>query len=365
MTAVDELPTPALLLDLDVLEANLRSAARRADRLDVRLRPHVKTHKCLEVARRQREAGAAGITVSTLPEAEAFARGGFEDMAWAFPVIPGRVEEAAAIDRRGRLRLTVDRPEALELLEDVGHPFRVRVEVDCGDGRCGVDPGGRTLVELAESLAASETLTFDGLLTHSGQAYDVRDPDERAAVAEAERAAVAGAAARLRERGLDVPTVSAGSTPAFTAARSMEGVDEVRPGNYALFDRTQAALGSCGPGDVAATVLATVVSTRPDAGRSVVDAGALALSKDPGPADPSAPGGVCMGALRDPDGGLRTDARLVSLSQEHGLVDAPLAHGERVRIVPNHACLTVACHDAFHAVRDGEVVGRWGIHRDR
>lgn len=365
MTSVDEIPTPALLLDLDVLEANLERMAGRARELDVRLRPHVKTHKCVEVARLQRDAGAAGITVSTLEEAEVFAEHGFEDLTWAFPAIPGRLDRAAAVDRRARLRLLVDHPEAVERLEARGHPFHVWLEVDSGDGRSGVDPEGGALVELAEALAGSPTLAFDGLLTHAGQAYDVADPGEAAAVAEHERRVMARAADRLRERGIDVPAVSVGSTPAATRARSLEGVDEIRPGNYALFDRTQAALGSCGIGDVAATVAATVVSTRPDAGRSVVDAGALALSKDRGPDDPAAPGGRCMGALSDGAGGLRDDARLVSLSQEHGVLDAALPWGERVRIVPNHACLTVACFDAFHAVRDGQVVGGWRIHRRR
>ena len=365
MPTVDEVPTPALLLDLDALEANLERMARRAERLDVRLRPHVKTHKCLEVARRQRRAGAAGITVSTLAEAEVFARHGFDDLTWAFPVIPSRIGQAASVDDRATLRLLVDRPEALTQLEAAGHPFHVWLEVDCGDGRSGVDPAGPALPELAGRLAASETLTFDGLLTHSGQAYDVDDPADLAEVAETERSVMVRAADRLRDRGIGVPALSVGSTPATSRARSMEGVDEVRPGNYALFDRTQAALGACSVEDVAVTVVATVVSTRPDAGRSVVDAGALALSKDPGPDDPDAPGGRSMGALRAPDGSLREDARLVSLSQEHGLLDAALPWGDRVRIVPNHACLAVACFDAFHVVRGDEVVDRWRIHRAR
>lgn len=364
MPSLDEVPTPALLLHLDPLEDNLRGMARRADRLGVRLRPHVKTHKCVEVARLQRDAGAAGITVSTLEEAEVFAGHGFEDMTWAFPVIPGRIGEAAQLDRRARLRLLVDHPDAAGRLEEAGHPFHVWLEVDCGDGRSGVDPEGPRLEELAGTLSASSTLTFDGLLTHSGQAYEVDAPGELAEVAERERAVMVRAAERLRDGGIRVPAVSVGSTPAASRARSLEGVDEIRPGNYALFDRTQAALGSCGIEDVAVSVLATVVSSRPERGQSVVDAGALALSSDPGPEDPSAPGGRCMGVLRAADGGLR-DARLASLSQEHGLVDAALPYGERVRILPNHSCLTVACFDAFHAVRGGEVVDRWRIHRAR
>ncbi len=393
MTRLRDLPTPALLLDLDVLEANVRSMARRAERLGVRLRPHVKTHKCVEVARLQRDAGARGITVSTLEEARVFADHGFDDMTWAFPVIPGRIGEAREVDRRARLRLLVDHRRAVKELERAGHPFHVWLEVDPGYGRSGVDPGGDALLEIGGALAASEVLVFDGLLSHSGQAYGARSPGELAAAAEEERGVMVGAARRLLEAGVEVPALSVGSTPSMSRAEDLTGVDEARPGNYALYDRTQMALGACSAGDVAATVLATVVSSRPDAGRSVVDAGALALSKDPGPTPrpdasdggpgrkPAADGqdarghGGGSGAAGEPHMGalledfssrrLRDDARLISLSQEHGLVDRALPWGEKVRILPNHACLTVACFDALHVVRGEEVLDRWTVHRER
>ena len=358
-----DLPTPALLLDLEVLEANVRGMADRADRLGVRLRPHVKTHKCVEAARRQRDAGARGITVSTLEEARVFADHGFGDMTWAFPVIPGRIGEAREVDRRARLRLLVDDLRAVEALERAGPPFHAWLEVDPGYGRSGVDPASDALLEVGRALAGSPVLAFDGLLSHSGQAYRGRSPGELAAFAEEERRVMARAAARLREAGLDVPAVSVGSTPAMSRAEDLTGVDEARPGNYALYDRTQVELGACSVGDVAATVLATVVSSRPGRERSVVDAGALALSKDPGP-DGAGPhmGGLFEDLSADR---LRDDARLVSLSQEHGIVDRALPWGEKVRILPNHACLTVACFDAFHVVRGQEVVDRWTIHRAR
>lgn len=390
MTRLRDLPTPALLLDLDVLEANVLSMARRAERLGVRLRPHVKTHKCVEVARLQRDAGALGITVSTLEEARVFADHGFDDMTWAFPVIPGRIGEAREVDRRARLRLLVDHRRAVKELERAGHPFHAWLEVDPGYGRSGVDPGGDALLEIGGALAASEVLAFDGLLSHSGQAYGARSPEELAAAAEEERSVMVGAARRLLEAGVEVPALSVGSTPAMSRAEDLTGVDEARPGNYVLYDRTQMALGACAAGDVAATVLATVVSSRPAEGRSVVDAGALALSKDPGPAPASDGGAGREGGpdgedARDDGGGssaagtahmgalfeglssrrLRDDARLVSLSQEHGLVDRALRWGDKVRILPNHACLTVACFDAFHVVRGEEVLDRWTVHRER
>ena len=361
---LEDVPTPALLLDLDVLEANLRRMADRARDLGVRLRPHVKTHKCPEVGRLQRDAGADGITVATLEEARAFAEAGFDDLTWAFPVVPGRLEEARAIaDEHGvRLGLLVDDRRAVEAVAALDRPFPVWLEVDCGDGRSGVDPEGGELIEIARTLEGASPIGFAGLLTHGGHAYAARSAGEAAAVAEEERAVTVAAAERLRAEGIPVRAVSVGSTPGMTHARRLAGVDEARPGNYALFDRTQVHIGSCRLEDVAATVLATVVSSRPGADHCVVDAGALALSKDAGPEDaPPAMGRIFADYARRE----LHEARVASVSQEHGVVDAALPYGSRVRILPNHACLTVACHDRFHVVRGGEVVDRWRIHRAR
>ncbi|MDP2481071.1 MAG: alanine racemase [Candidatus Palauibacterales bacterium] len=368
MTTLHDLPTPALLLDLEVLERNLDRMAGRADALGVHLRPHIKTHKCIEIGRLQRERGARGITVSTLDEARAFAAAGFDDMTWAFPVIPGRIEEASRLDgESARLRVLADGPEAVRSLEASGHAFHVWLKVDCGYGRAGLDPGGTRLAELADALASSRTLVFDGLLTHSGQAYHARGREALAAAAEQERSVMAGAAERLRSAGIVVPAVSVGSTPAMSAARSLEGVDEARPGNYAFYDYTQVVLGSCAAGDCALSVAATVVSSQPGSDHCVVDAGALALSSDPGPGGRAGSEPRSMGELfaDEPAHGLRTDVRLVSLSQEHGIVHGRLPHGTRVRVLPNHSCLTAACFDVYHVVVGEEVVDRWPIHRER
>jgi D-serine deaminase-like pyridoxal phosphate-dependent protein len=360
---LSDVPTPALLLDLDVLEANVERMARRARELGVRLRPHVKTHKCVEIGRRQREAGAEGITVSTLPEARAFAEAGFRDLTWAFPVVPSRIPGALEIGREARLGLVVDSREALEAVERSGGEFPVWIAVDAGYGREGLPPDHPELVELARALEGSATLEPAGLLSHSGQAYAGRSPGELARAAEEERAAMVAAADRLRDAGHPPPALSVGSTPAMSRARSLEGVDEARPGNYVFHDRTQVALGSCGLEDVALTVAATVVSRRPDLGQSVVDAGALALSQDPGPqGEPFSMGEIFAD---HGEGRLREDARVVSLSQEHGVVDHPLPWGERVRILPNHSCLTAACFDEYHVVRGDRVVDRWAVHRKR
>lgn len=366
--SLHDLPTPALLVDVERLEANLRRMAERCRALGVALRPHVKTHKCVEIAERQRAlgppAGEAGITVSTLEEARAFAEHGFRDLTWAFPVIPGRLAEAEDIAAETTLRLVIDSPEALDAVEATGHPFPVWIKVDAGYHRAGVDPGSEAAVELARALVASERLHFDGILSHSGQAYGARSPKEAARAAEEERAVMVALARRLESAELPVRAVSVGSTPGMAAARSLDGVTEARPGNYAYFDLTQVAIGSCSVRDCALTVLATVVSCQPGARHSVVDAGALALSKDPGPAWLEPPGFGRIYADHDA-GTLRPDAHLVSLSQEHGVVGVPLPVGAKVRILPNHSCLAAACFDRVHAVSGDRVTAVWWVHRGR
>lgn len=360
MTVVGDLPTPCLLLDLEVLERNLVSMQAKADRLGVALRPHAKTPKCLEVARRQRELGARGLTVSTLAEARFFAAGGFDDLTWAFPVQLARLAEARELAERVTLRLVVDSAGAVDALDSFGHPFHVVLKVDCGYGRCGVDPASAEGHALARRLAAHPRLRFDGLLSHSGDAYAVADRAGAAVVAERERSTITAFAERLRGDGVVVETVSVGSTPAMTAVEDLAGVSEARPGNYAFFDGTQAAIGSCTPADCALTLLASVVSCRPGAGHAVTDAGALALSKDPGPTHLGERWRWGMGALLP-----ELDAHLTALSQEHGKTSRPLPVGGKVRVLPNHSCLAVPNFDAYHLVRGEEVVGRWAIFRQR
>jgi len=361
---ITNLPTPALLLDLDRLEANLARMAQRARALRVALRPHIKTHKCVEIAERQRALGASGITVSTLYEGQVFAQHGFDDLTWAFPVPLTRLPQAQTVAQGARLGLVADTPDTVAALERFGHPFHVWLKVDCGYHRAGVDPCAEWSLELARTLHDSRVLRFAGILSHSGHAYHARSRAEMAAAAEEERRIMTAFAARLREAGIHVPQVSVGSTPAMSVVERLDGVDEARPGNYAFYDYTQTVLGSCAVTDCAVTVLASVVSSQPGARHSIVDAGALALSKDTGPEH--GPHRTMGEIFEDYDRGrLRADAHLISLSQEHGVVSARLPVGEQVRVLPNHSCLTAACFDEYHVVRGHEVVGRWKIWRGR
>ncbi len=362
MASIDDLPTPALLLDLDVLERNLRRMSERATVLGVAMRPHIKTHKCLEVAGLQKALGISGITVSTLYEARVFAGAGYEDVTWAFPVILTRLAEVQELADRITLRLVVDSVEAVDALEALGRPLHVWLKVDCGYHRAGVDPESPQALELARRLADSSALTFDGLLTHSGHAYHGTSREEIAAIAEQERAVMAGFAERLRGEGIEVPEVSVGSTPALSAVEHLSGVTEIRPGNYCFYDFAQVALGSCQARDCAVTVLSSVVSNRPDVGHAVVDAGALAMSKDLGPDRSASMGEVYSDYVA---GTLDPEVRLTSLSQEHGILSVPRPVGARLRILPNHSCLTAAMFDEYAVVRGEEVVDRWKIWRGR
>ncbi len=355
------LRTPALILDLDVLENNLRVMQERADALGVRLRPHVKTHKCVEIAELQRSRGTSGITVSTLAEARVFAEAGFADILWAFPLNLSRIDEAAALSRRVELGVTVDSLTAVEALEAAGTAFSVWLEIDCGYGRSGVPYDSGRVVEIARQISRAGRLALGGCLTHAGHTYGADSPAAVAALAEEERRAMVEVARALRAAELEPGVLSLGSTPGMSRVETLEGIDEVRPGNYALHDYTQTRLGSCAVGDCAVTVLATVVSAREGVGGAIADCGALALSKDPGPDDPPHYGRL----FGSPEGGHLGDDRVTSVSQEHGHLSGRYRVGEKVRVLPNHACLTVAHFDHFEVARGHRVVDRWKIRRIR
>jgi D-serine deaminase-like pyridoxal phosphate-dependent protein len=351
--------------------------AERARGLGVALRPHVKTHKCLEIGRMQLGHGAVGITVATLPEAAAFAAGGFTDITWAFPLVIARLDEVLELARRVTLRVLLDSAEALDALargaRRAGGEVHVWLEVDAGHHRSGVDPAAADSVALARRLATEPGVIFDGLLTHAGQSYLAPTGEERAAVAERERATMVDFAATLARAGVRVPAVSVGSTPGMSAVRRLDGVTEVRPGNYAFYDYMQAAVGVCTPGDCAVTVLASVVSHQPGASHVVVDAGALTLSKDPGPHDPGLARGLGPVLCGLEGHQLEPRVQVRAVSQEHGIVagetpadlEGRFAVGEKLRILPNHSCLTAAMFDRYDVVRGGDVVDAWRIWRGR
>jgi D-serine deaminase-like pyridoxal phosphate-dependent protein len=360
---LEGLPTPCLVLDKGKLERNLERMSSKMRRHGVSLRPHLKTAKSADVGRLATSGEAGGITVSTLAEAEYFADRGFLDITFAVGVTPEKLERVAALSSRG-VKISVITDD-IETAKVVGaHParFTAFIEIDSGGGRAGVDPNGDDLLEIGRGLGDKRA----GVLTHAGHSYEGRTVEEIRKVAEQERLAVVTAAERLRAAGMSCPTVSVGSTPTMTHTERMDGVTEARPGVYMFHDVFQAIIDSCTLDDIAITVLASVIGRNPSKNRFVIDAGALALSKDRSTAATNEDAG--FGLVWDIDGKPSFgECPIGSVSQEHGVVSSakPLPFdklhvGTKVRIAPNHACITAAAHDRYYVV-DGsrEVIAEW------
>jgi D-serine deaminase-like pyridoxal phosphate-dependent protein len=365
-----DLPTPALVLDGARVRRNAALVASLARRSGVELRPHVKTHKCAEVARLQTEGFSGAITVSTLAEARWFAARGFTDITYAVPVEPGKFAQAIELARAcERLALITDDTEIPALLDEAarraGVTLPLFLKVDCGYHRCGVEPHAPEASEIPRRIASSKNLTFAGILTHAGHSYHCASRGEVLALARHERDLMVGFARTLRGDGLDVPTISIGSTPTITAIDHLEGVTEIRPGNYIFFDAFQATLGSCGFADCALTVLASVVHRDHARRKIVIDAGAIALSKDRGAVELDPRCGY--GHVLDLEGN-ELNLRVGAVSQEHGQIEVEdeaaferLRVGARVRVLANHSCLTAAQHSHYNVIEGDSVVERWEI----
>jgi D-serine deaminase-like pyridoxal phosphate-dependent protein len=344
------LDTPMVVLDLKVMEANIGGMAQAMAARGVTLRPHFKTPKMVEVARRQLAAGSPGLTCATVGEAEVLADAGIRDVFIAYPVWPSAAKALRLRALCDRIDMKVgidDAAAARTLAKAVSRPVRVLVEVDCGDRRTGAPPEQAGAIAAA---AADAGLVVDGVFTHGGQGYT---PGERAKAAEAEVAALQRAAAALRAQGLTAPTVSAGSTP--TAVLSARGVvTEERPGTYVFGDRQQVVIGSCQPKDVAVVVASTVVSTAVP-GQFVIDAGAKTIGKDR-PEWLSGHGLIPAAP----------QATITRLSDHHAVCEVPEGAGrpqvgEVVAVVPNHICPVINLAPEVVVVRNGRQVARWTV----
>jgi D-serine deaminase-like pyridoxal phosphate-dependent protein len=350
------LDTPALVIDIGVVEANARRLGDQLRDRGVALRPHTKTHKSVALARIQLAAGASGITVGTLGEAEGMADGGIDDIFVAYPVwaVGPKAARLAALHARTDLALSVgfDSVAGAERLAAAagssGRPLRVVLEIDPGNGRTGVVPA-----RAGEIAGAARDLGLDviGVFTHGGHAY--RGVDAVAGAAVDEVAVLAAAAEGLRSAGIEPSVISAGSTPTALGAATAP-VTEIRAGTYILGDRIQVSLGASPHDGVAIAIAATVISTAVD-GQVVIDAGAKTLTKD----RPDYL--VGFGALPAyPEGVLER------VFDYHGVARFPAesprpALGEVVAVIPNHCCVVVDLHDEFVATRAGEIVGCWPV----
>ncbi|MDP6389259.1 MAG: alanine racemase [Alphaproteobacteria bacterium] len=366
----DNLPTPVLILDRGVLQRNLDAMRERMRDRGVMLRPHLKTAKSAKVATLALGDTDGAVTVSTLAEAEYFFAAGFTDIAYAVGIAPARLDRVAAIRTKGcALKILTDNAPAAEAVAEhaAGNSstFDVLIEVDTGEGRAGLPPDSDDLLEIGRILDAAPGVALAGVLTHAGHSYACEGPEGIRDVAEEERAGIVAAAERLRAAGLPCPIVSTGSTPTATHVEDVSGVTEMRPGVYMFNDLKQLSIGSCARGDLALSVLASVIGQNRRHGHLLLDAGALALSKDISAhdADPAIGyGEVCDAETLEPLAGLH----VAGVSQEHGVVpvDDPtmfdrLPIGARVRILPNHACITAAGYDRYHVLENGAVTEEW------
>jgi D-serine deaminase-like pyridoxal phosphate-dependent protein len=340
--------TPCIIIDREIMEHNIRSMAERAQQHQVQLRPHTKTHKMPSVAHQQLQAGAIGITVAKISEAEVMAQGGITNIFVAYPLVtPDKIERAIRLSERIVLIVAVDSLEGAERLEEAasrsGHTLQVRLEIDTGLRRTGV------LYDQAPELAARihdmKHLQLTGIYTYRGAIYQGKPTLDLQTAGEDEGRIMADLAERLREQGIPITDVSLGSTPTGLYAAAVKGVTEIRPGTYVFQDRMQARLGVCSLEDCAGSVWVTIVS-RPSGDLAVIDGGSKTFATDVQPnVEPLMFQG--FGHVEGLD-----DAVLERLSEEHGMLrlgpnaqSANLQIGSRLRIIPNHICSTVNLHN--------------------
>jgi D-serine deaminase-like pyridoxal phosphate-dependent protein len=332
--------TPRLLLDESRLERNIARMAERVRTLGGAFRPHVKTHKSAELARRQLDAGAVGVTVATVREGQVMADAGVGDILLAYPPIGEvRIEAIARLAQRCRLTVVCSEHAHVEALAARGLAVGFYWEVDCGTGRLGSEPGAPSAAAIERAVALG-VARFAGLMAFAGHAYGVLEPARRRDVAAQERDALSATAAELERRGIDPGTLSVGSTP--LAAVESPYATEFRFGNYVFYDATQVALGSATLDDCALSVEATVIG-RPADDRVILDAGSKALA-----AERMSGATATFGLVRGYPG-----LQVAQLYEEHAICRAdpgtPLPRlGERVEVVPNHACTCANLHAAYH-----------------
>lgn len=352
------LPTPVPLIDLGILEHNLRRNMETCQSYGIAYRPHMKTHKMTVLARRQMEAGAVGITCAKLGEAEIMARAGLEDIFIAYALVGrARLERLARLSFDRRVSVGVESREAALALSEFFAAQRqsidIVLEIDTGHRRCGLLP--EKAVDFALFLKTLAAVRLKGIFTHEGHVYQPGPPSERFAKAEEAGRKMARLATELRERGISVPLVSVGASPAADFTCRIEGITENRPGTNIFNDCTEAHLGACDWNDCALTYECTVVS-RPAPDRAIIDGGSKTFSSD------QLSDWTDVGLVQGYRG-----ARFSKASEEHGFLflhgqkAQSLRIGDRVRIIPSHACGSINLHDRAYLIHQDEVVDEWKV----
>jgi len=352
---ISELDTPAILIDLDIMERNLKRTADYARAHGLRLRPHTKTHKIPALGRRQMELGAAGLSVAKSTEAEVMAGSGTQDLLVAYPVVGRRkLERLAEVAKRIQVTIAVDSLAVAgpisEAARAAGVEFGLLAEMDAGLHRVGVQPGDE-LLALVRGITALPNIRWRGVAFYPGQIKDMSD--ESRVELESLRRLVAGAIGHLKQNGFAPEIVSGGSTPLLWESHTVPDVNEIRPGTYIFNDRNTVLSGACTRQDCAASILATVVSVAP--GRMIIDGGSKTFSSD----RLSNSSEVTFGELDGHPG-----ARFHKMNEEHGFVElhgSGFAVGDRVRVIPNHICVAMNLHEQVYGIRGQEVVETWRV----
>jgi len=368
-----QINTPAAVIDMVQMARNIDRMQARMNALGVRFRPHVKTSKSVDVVRLQTQAGACGITVSTLKEAELFFAAGITDIFYAVGIAPHKLAQAAALLRAGcQLRILVDNVAAAQAIASYarahGVAFAVLIEIDTDGHRSGVKPEAPELIDIARALTSDPRVTLTGVMTHAGASYDYHDAASLQRIAEQERVLCVRAATRLREAGFACVEVSVGSTPTALSAQSLDGVTEVRAGVYVFFDLVMANVGVCDLSEIAMSVLTTVIGHQREKNWVIVDAGWMAMSRDRGTQKQQLDYGY--GQVCDVTGQPIIGCTVASANQEHGIVECRDAGatqsietrfpvGMQLRILPNHACATAAQFPAYEALGSDGAVTTW------
>ncbi|PCI04563.1 MAG: hypothetical protein COB78_09720 [Hyphomicrobiales bacterium] len=367
----ENMETPRLILDRGRLIKNSRLFMERAKELGVKLRPHLKTPKSVEVGKIAKDGDMTGITVSTLKEAEYFANNGFSNIMLAAAITPNKFARVKRIFEASGQQIILATDSLWVANEAVSYAtandcdLAFVIEVDCGEHRSGLPYDSTELIEIAQVLSAGDRTHFKGIMTHGGHSYLAGERSEVVKVAESERHAVTHAAKRLSDLGIECEIVSVGSSPTVLWAEHLDGVTEARAGVYLFWDLMQYALNVCELDDIAVSVLATVIGHNRGAKTIVIDAGALAISKDIG-ANKNLPdakyGYVCDASTLERIGTLSVDA----VYQEHGIIPVDddamfelLPIGSMVRILPNHTCITAAPYDSYTVIEGDKIIGEW------
>lgn len=369
---LDDLYTPCLLVDKQKLTANIERMNARAQKLGVSFRPHVKTTKCIAIALMIGGGATGPITVSTLREAEYFADAGFKDIIYAVSIVPAKLARVKdLLDRGVDLKLIIDDAEVAHAISECGEQlhrtFRVLVEIDVDMHRAGLSPDDPTVIDVARILHEGTGTEFCGVLTHAGESYGCETEEDIIKVAEHERASIVKAAQNIRAAGIPCEIVSCGSTPTASFAENLDGVTELRAGVYVFQDLFQSGRNVCEKFELSLTVLTTVISHKKNQNRIITDAGGMALSKDQSTQGTEFACGY--GLVAGVDGEIIENLYVKGANQEHGIITTQdgsdfnferFPIGTKLRILPNHACMTAAAYDAYNIIDNkGHLLDKW------